>query len=227
MKRHTNYLLLFFVLLFSGCNTTENRNKLIILDTGLNVTSELRPFLCEDGHKSFLPSRAWDQDREGHGTLIVKTIAEKINYNRSCIVVFKTADKGLESSKRAEAYATALVNLTRNHSDDVKVILLALEDVSYFYKEIEWFNSILANPNVKIVIAAGNSGVQLRENNSCPTYPACLKNKLSNEEVQSRFVIVGSTDGNFNDGPMLDVKRRSGGLGTSISAARYASELMD
>ena len=203
------------------------KKRLVILDTGVNVTSELKPFLCEDGHKSFLPNSSWNQDREGHGTLIVKTIAENINYNESCVVILKTADKGLESNKRAEAYATALLNLTRNHSGDVKVILLALEDVSYFYKEIEWFNTILTNSNVKIVVAAGNSGVQLRENNSCPVYPACLKNKLSNKEVQSRFVIVGSTDGNFNDGPMLDAKRKSGGLGTSISAARYASELLD
>lgn len=199
----------------------------MILETGVNVTNKLKSFLCKDSHKSFLPNTTWNEDRIGHGTTIVKVISEKLNPQKACIVVYKTADTGLESNKRAEAYATALVNLTKNHSGDVEVILLALEDVSYFYKEIEWFNSILANPNVKIVVAAGNSGVQLRENNSCPIYPACLKNKLSSEEKKSRFVIVGSTDGNFNDGPVLDVKRRSGGLGTSISAARYASELMD
>ncbi|MGB0453980.1 MAG: hypothetical protein ACPGJV_09725 [Bacteriovoracaceae bacterium] len=85
----------------------------------------------------------------------------------------------------------------------------------------------MANPKVHIVTAAGNSGVQLHENNQCNVYLACLRFKLSKKE---KFHIVGSTDGKFNQGKVLTARRPSSfGLenGTSISAARFASELID
>lgn len=221
MKAFFIILLLF---LLSGCNSTEERKRLLIIETGVNVTSTLKLFLCNDGHKSFLPNTLWSEDKIGHGTTIVKTIAEKLDHQKSCVVIYKTADKGVESDKRAEAYATALLSLTRKPPNNLQVVLLALEDVGYFYKEIDWFNSILAKSNIKIVVAAGNGGLQLRENKECPIYPACLKGHLSNKE---QFHVIGSSDGNFNKGSLITAYRKSDGLGTSISAARYASELMD
>jgi len=213
--------ILFFL---TGCNSPDKRKRLVVIETGVNVTKDITPFLCKDGHKSFLPNTTWDKDRIGHGTTVLKAIAENLDPERSCIVVYKTADKGIQSNKRAEAYASALVNLTKKEPRGFQVLLLALEDVSYFYKEIEWFNSILAKPNIKIVVAAGNSGLQLRENKECSIYPACLKRHLSNKE---NFLVIGSSDGNFNEGPLITAYRKSDGLGTSISAARFASELMD
>lgn len=218
------FIFISSLFLLLGCNSQDTRKKMIVLETGINITSKIAPFLCKNGHRSFLPNTPWNKDRIGHGTIIVKAIAEKLNPKKTCIVVYKTADKGVESSKRAEAYARALVNLTRKAPKNLYVVLLALEDVSYFYKEIEWLSSILVKPNVKIVVAAGNSGLQLRENKECSVYPACLKRYLSNKE---KFHVIGSSDGNFNKGPLITAYRKSDGLGTSISAARYASELMD
>ena len=112
-------------------------------------------------------------------------------------------------------------------SVDFNVLLLAFEDVSYFHKEAEWLDALLAKSKVQIVAAAGNGGEQLSENNNCNVYPACLRSKLLSKD---RFHIVGSTEGKFNQGKALTARRPSNfGLenGTSISAARFASELMD
>lgn len=196
----------------------------MILDTGVNVTGQTEPFLCKDGHRSFLSNRKWDEDKIGHGTTIVKVITERLDPKKSCIVVFKTSGKGFESDARAKAYATALVNLA---SVNFNVLLLAFEDVSYFHKEAEWLDALLVKSKVQIVAAAGNSGEQLRENNHCKVYPACLRSKLLKKE---RFDIVGSTEGKFNQGKALTARRPSSfddENGTSISAARFASELMD
>lgn len=193
----------------------------------MNVTNEIASFFCKAGHKSFLPDTSWNEDKIGHGTSIAKVLVQQMNPEKSCIVVYKTADRNIESNKKAEAYATALMNLA---SQDFDVLLLALEDVSYFYKEIEWLNTLLSKPNVQIVVAAGNGGVQLLENNECMVFPACLRPKLKNK---NRFHVVGSTDRKFNDGKLgeiLTAKRESKfgrENGTSFSAARYASELMD
>lgn len=216
------YISITFLLL--SCTQVDTRKKLVIFETGVNVTSEIAPFFCTNGHKNFLPRSSWNEDKIGHGTSITKVLAQKMNPEKSCIVVYKTADQNVESNKKAEAYATALMNLA---SQDFDILLLALEDVSYFYKEIEWFNTLLSKPNVQIVVAAGNGGVQLLEKNKCMVFPACLKPKLLNSD---RFHIVGSTDGDFNDGPLVSAKRSSRHgqeSGTSFSAARYASELMD
>ncbi len=217
-------ILLFLIILAVGCSERDPRKKVVVIDSGVNSNSEINRFLCKEGHKSFLLGRPWNQDRIGHGTTIVEILIKKLNSKRHCIVVLKTADLSVESKKRAEAYAMALMNLA---TKDFNVLVLALEDTGYFFKEIDWFNTLLSNTNTDIVVAAGNGGVQLRENKSCGIYPACLRPKLINNH---RFHIVGSTDGRFNKGPLITAKRNSrykGKSGTSLSAAVFASELMD
>jgi hypothetical protein len=217
-------ILLFLIIFVVSCSERDPRKKVVVIDSGVNLNSEINRFLCKEGHKSFLQGRLWNQDKIGHGTTIVEILIKKLDSKRHCIVVLKTADRGVESKKRAEAYAIALMNLA---SKDFNVLVLALEDTGYFFKEIDWFNALLSKTKTDIVVAAGNGGVQLRENKDCNVYPACLRSKLRNKH---RFHIVGSTDGRFNKGPLITANRNSrykGKSGTSLSAAVFASELMD
>lgn len=217
-----NIIFLIIVLALISCKE-GSRKRIVIIDSGVSKKIDSK-FLCGSGHKSFVDGSLWQEDVTGHGTLMAKIITEKINPQKYCLVILKTSAKWLESDKRAEGYAKALMYLA---SFDFDLLLLSLEDKSYFFKEIEWLNNLLTQSKVQIVVAAGNGREQLRENYGCNVYPACLKPKLINN---SRFHIVGSTDGRFNQGNLVSVRENpdyKGESGTSISAARFLTSLTE
>ncbi|MGB0453992.1 MAG: hypothetical protein ACPGJV_09785 [Bacteriovoracaceae bacterium] len=207
----------FLLIIILSAISCDHRKRIVILESGVNVTEKLKPFLCNNGHRSFLKGQAWNKDETGHGTTILEVLSQKLDPNKHCILVYKTTDR----KARAYEYAMALIELQRV---DFEVLLLALEDVGYFYKEIGWLDSISSRS--KVVVAAGNGGVELGNKKSCNVYPACLIHKIDN---QKNFFVIGSNDRRFNYGEIIKEKRNPNHKdqsGTSISAARFASELM-
>lgn len=205
------FLVLF---LFLSCES-EHRRKLVVLESGVNVNETLRPFLCKIGHKSHLPGKPWDVDETGHGTAVVEILSQTLNPKIHCILILKTTD----GKSRAEEYATALIDLT---SVDFDVLLLALEDKSYYYKEVGWLDNLASKS--QIVVAAGNDGIELRED-SCEVFPACLKYKLKNKK---RFHVVSGLG--FNRGPLVEFRQEpchKNTCGSSFSAARFAGQLFE
>jgi hypothetical protein len=133
---------ILIILLLTSCSPKETRKKIILIDSGINVSSRINPFLCKYGHKSFIEGSSWNEDRHGHGSLMAEVIIQKLDLKEHCIVIVKAAEKGIGSSIKANAYASALRYLA---SLDFNIILLALEDVSYFYKEPVFVPSSLTN----------------------------------------------------------------------------------
>lgn len=197
-----------------------DRKKILLLDGGVNPSPLLRPFLCRDGHKSFLPGDQSNplEDVIGHGTMIATVISEYINPKTHCLVIYRTFAKegGAIATK---AYMHGLLD-SRDHK--YEVIVIAMEDEGYYLDEIKVFKELTENS--RIFIATGNDTKDLDK--KCDVYPACLATQINSKN----FRVVGDEKGEFNLGKLINEREPSeyslNGLdykGTSVSTARAAA----
>lgn len=206
------------LLLMIGCIGCESRKRIVILDSGVNLSKDLELFLCEDGHRDFydLESPNPFHDHSEHGTLLASIITSGMNPETHCLSIYKFYGGDIQRS--SIAYANALIDIR-----DLKpeIVVIAIEDTGYWQNEPLWFKDITRS--TKVFIAAGNGGLNLAR--SCEIYPACLASKVNSQN----FMVVGDPEKYFNHGgPVnrLAISRHTFNNlpyhGTSVSSA-YAT----
>lgn len=219
MKKHVHIILLFTAI---SCVSTQDevRSKLLLIDSGVNLDKSIEPFLCKQGHKSFLVGEHNNPlvDSTGHGTVMLKAIASKLDPKKHCVVIYKT----YPGYPAPEPYAKALLEAQRWKFDSVAI---ALEDVSYYFEEPNWLKE-LAEVS-RVFVSAGNAGKDLSK--ICDVYPACLSKEIDSEN----FRVVGSRQKGMNEGgPINEIEEgeitvnNESWKGTSFSTARAAASFV-
>lgn len=202
----------------------EGRKIVAVVDTGLNITPKLKKSMCQDLNMDF--TKTGLTDRHGHGTNVVGIILKKLNPETHCIAVVKYWDTAEKPEGRNLTY-----NIMRSVNNYLKMVRPAYVNISssggpFDFEEYTVLGDLL-DEGTKVIVAAGNKGLNLTEN-ACYIYPACYYFDSPN------FYVVGSfsKSSNFN-GP---VKYKRDGLnqcgfgvcftGTSQSAANMTAELI-
>ena len=175
------YLFLFLFCLPSYAEE-DNRIKVALLDTGINVSRRLSPYMCSTGHKDFTGTNL--NDSHGHGTQLAKIISRRINPKTTCIVNIKILKSGnYEESLAPQALTYALSNL--NNLKFVNLSFSGPNPIKQEYKAIK----IALKENIKVVVAAGNDKKNL--NKECSVWPACFK------FANPGFYVAGSRRSNY------------------------------
>lgn len=167
-------MLLLTNLLFSA-NATE---KIVVIDTGLNLQDDRFKHLCPDGHKDFTDTGLSDQI--GHGTHIAGIIDKNIKSNY-CIIIVKFYN-GNETNTIKPFVNSLKYAISLNPS----IINLSLSGSTFDKEEFEIFKN---SKNVKFVVSAGNNGQELSWFTSI--YPA----QYAPKGVSNMIVVGALKDG--------------------------------
>ena len=147
--------MMFAVALFERiADASEVRTKIAVLDTGVNVTNQLKPYLCEGKHYDLTGTGL--KDRIGHGTNIVNIIARYLDPKRECIMMIKWYDPKFETNdaaniKHLSEAAVAAIHIV--HASFINISAGGSAPVSAERKALE---AALERGTV-IAVAAGNS----------------------------------------------------------------------
>lgn len=207
---------IFLILLSLNC-FAESRKKIVVLDTGANLSQRNKSYLC-DSKQDFSFSSF------NHGQNIIGLIGERINIKKYCIVSIKIYNNSLRPSK----YVSSLKSISK--IKNVVAVNLSLSGTGYLQVE-HWYIYKMTHSGIKVFVSAGNNKEKLTEK-KCNIYPACLKLFYMKNP---NFVVVGSSTGNYsNYSDYLPIKLRDGTkqgnpamTGTSQSTAIYAGELFN
>lgn len=205
-------------LLASYPASADDRIKIAVVDTGINVTPELVPYMC--GTKDFTGKGT--EDLLGHGTAIAKLIVEGLDPRKYCILNFKWLHV---TSDRFSEYRVirAIEEAVRVHA---KYINLSLAGSGTNPEEQIIVNTAL-DAGAVLVIAAGNDSCNLSK--ECDVYPACYP------ILHPNFHVVASTtrDAHSNyGGPVTDWALGFADVdgervyGTSFAAPRVLNRLI-
>jgi len=203
----------------------DHRIRIAVIDSGINITPEIKPFMCVNGEEDM--TGAGPKDTHGHGTNIAHLIARNLDPTKHCLVSIKYFQTGLysvynlqyeiQAFKRAVAIGSKYINLSSGGGEP------SAEEISIIKKAL--------SKNIRVIVAAGNEGQDLSMN--CNYFPAC-------SVKDDNFYVVGNKylDGrmvpssNFN-GPVrayrTGVDCKAGGCtmsGTSQSTAIFTGELV-
>lgn len=142
--------------------------KIAIIDTGINVTRDY-PIICKDGLIDFTNEGIKDTSPQTHGTNIAGIIAKglkdsKIDYCAYIMKVYPTQGD-------INFYTLSLRAFKRALELKVDVINYSAAGADTSQPEQDVLKSLLAS-NIKVVVAAGNEGLNLDLN--CGIYPACV-----------------------------------------------------
>ena len=188
------YLLLLLLSLPS--QASETRQIIALIDSGLNHSAYINPYLCETGHRDFTQTSL--VDRLGHGTEVAKIISKYINPKKSCLLIVKWIDKKYDSE--SYSYYNAL-KYTANYKE-AAIINMSLEGTGSIDDEKEVILNAV-NKDKTFVIAAGNNNLDLNIN--CDVYPAC--HFYSTKNI---FVVGCGQNGKSNyNGPVNSVVKNT------------------
>lgn len=170
---------IFFSLSVAMATTTENRIRIAVIDTGVNVSFANALYICKDGNINITDDTDIVADSIGHGTNIVSLLIVGLNPRHYCIEVIKYCkickpSEGINISRAIHlAYNASYINMSFEGS--------SVSDLEY---------RALAgaiNRGIKVAVAAGNDGLNL--DTKCSIFPACYAFNNSN------FHVVGSSTG--------------------------------
>lgn len=151
-------------------NAQTNVSKIVIIDTGFNITSNSKLRLCKEDHKDFSESSGVFVDNIGHGTHISNIIGNIVYKTNYCAIIIKYVDtipkNTMENSLNAFKYALTLSN--------VKAINYSSSGFEYSIDELDII-SRLSEKNIQIFVAAGNHFLNLDKD--CKSYPSCYNIK--------------------------------------------------
>lgn len=164
----------WFLLLLLSCNALAADLKVVVLDTGLNLTDpRFAPYLCKDGHKDFTGEGI--EDYNGHGTHVVGNIIQNAGSVGYCLIILKYYGLNPNYNNYNEAFAEIVkispkfVNYSGGGTEPnpmEKMIIEALNEIIF-------------------VVAAGNENQDISINKY---YPASYG--------FSNIVVVGGLDNN-------------------------------
>ena len=195
----------------------EQREKIAIVDTGIIITPEIKPYLCNEIKDA---TGTGIVDRNGHGTNIANIIKTGMDPKKQCLFIVKYYDKGSGPDDYFEALSLVL------KEKGVKYLNLSLNGSFPDSLEREALQ-VLLNRGVKISVAAGNSKEYLSY--GCHSYPSCYDFNHKN------FHVVGGTGVSAsNFGPVVNYwedgyRISAGGItmsGTSQACAVHTSKLI-
>jgi subtilisin family serine protease len=209
-------LLLISQLLISSYAT----EKVVIIDTGLDIKDNRFHHLCATGHKDF--THTGMTDNHGHGTHIAGIIDKNLS-DKYCIVIVKywnmpTDKHVLETYLAALTYATSL---------SPKVINLSLVGEDFVLDE---YSLMKQASTTQFIVSAGNTHTQFGFFTNI--YPA--QYKLPNitvvgalhNGVKASYSNYGDTVTKWEEGAIESFARNNGNIvmrGTSQATARYTS----
>lgn len=222
-------LKLLLILLFSvPAFSKETRVKIAIIDSGLNVTTAIKPFLCKGGHKAFDPwKKAFgDASVSTHGTNVAGLISSNLNPKKQCIMILRASNilgNALPNVDEAIRYAI---------SRKVQYINMSFGGEAFNIREALLIKKALKK-GIKISVAAGNRsgrGLQKDEKGNtvllvspeeiktseidwaqdldkkCNFFPACYLFSHPN------FHIVGTDQGEWNQWRGVDLYGNFGSM---------------
>jgi len=195
----------------SSVAAAESRKIIAVVDTGINSSAKLDPFLCDLPKLNFTSDQT-ASDLVGHGTRVAKAIAKNINPRKYCIASFKVFN--------SQAAAAVEFGTFFDKVNELRPAIINLSYSGNYYSSIErrQLATALMINHSKVVVAAGNNGIELRGGDSCETYPACYK-------FNSNFYVIGDFYQYANYGSKITNRINSGGEGTSLSAAIFTGML--
>lgn len=154
--------------------------KVAVIDTGFDVNSKwetVNPQICPNGTKNFFNRSADVADNRSHGTHVAGLIAKNAGEAKYCLYIFKAIDYDIYNvSASTFAFKQAI-------KDNVDIINYSAGGLSYIEEECEVIKVAL-DKGIKVVVAAGNNGQDLRVGSY---YPA---------KCDSRIIRVANIDKN-------------------------------
>lgn len=138
------------------------RTRIAVVDTGINVSDTIRPYLCESGHIDLTHTDL--DDRNGHGTNIAYIISRGVNPSKQCLVIVKWYDRPGNKAEYPDEVVKAAV------ATGAKIINMSFGGPQESVLEASVIRQALAR-GVTFVMAAGNDGQDL--DRRCYYYPAC------------------------------------------------------
>ena len=178
--------------------SSEKRQVIAVLDTGIVSNRITDEYLCKGGHVDLTGKGI--EDVNGHGTHVAGLIANRMNKEKQCILVVKWYHDEQTSSRVVLGTAIAIMYA---RSLNPIIINLSLGGESFITEERDEIKKALA-ANIRVVVASGNRSKNL--DNYCSTFPACSfydaklkKNTGLTEQEDFNFFVVGSrTDGDYD-----------------------------
>lgn len=166
---------------------TEFRTRIAIVDSGLNASEEIKPFLCNVDSISYIDSNPM-KDELGHGTNISNLIVKPLDSKKACIVmikIFSNEPTGLSMVSDAVEYAIKI---------KADFLNLSLYGQSEMAPEKFSLRKALEQ-KMKISVAAGNDRSNL--DIKCDSFPACYSNEFKSDD----YHVVGSDTRRKNKNP--------------------------
>lgn len=205
----------------------ETRIKIAVIDTGIRNLSEIMPFLCKMGHQNFVDPTKAPFDEHGHGTVVSWLIIRNLDPNKYCIVIYKYTS-GLR--RNSNSLQNSIIAIRAAVNFGVRYINYSSTGYGYNAEEVAMYKIVLAH-NIRVIVAAGNNGINL--NSKCVIFPACAPLKHPN------FYVIG----NCNNGHYHPTSNYGGPVkicrngeqqgpsnlqmsGTSMSTAIFTNELI-
>lgn len=205
-------LIFFSLFLASDLSTRANdfpetRIKVAVLDTGLDISEKIRPFLCRSGHSSLV--KGSDPFKDGyhskHGSNVAGLIAENLDPKKQCLVIINFYDSMGPVSDYSKLIHKGVRHAIRIKADYLNMSLGGPQASKVEYALLR--RALLQG--MKVAVAAGNNSgkslvldsnrkvvvendLQLFEDaaqdldKECIYFPACYKMDSAN------FHVVGS-----------------------------------
>ncbi len=208
------------LLLFISINIcAENRDKIVIIDTGISFEQSQQSYICKDGLRFMRSITTHPFDENGHGTNILSIIAPKIKKSQ-CVVSYKifNAFANTDTSQYRYIYEDIL------KLPKVKFLNMSVGGEFHSDEELSYLKRILSKGSI-IAVAAGNNNLNLTRDD-CPIYPACYKVQLTGERYQvvanignrtnyGSQIITHTEDGNNKGQPVKSGSSQSTAIVTS------------
>lgn len=202
------YILYVLLVLFMSLNTQARTIKVAIIDSGIPLGFEGKYCMLVD----FTNTSVYDT--LGHGTEMLQHIKDNAKDSDYCLYIIKifSGERG-DQGNTTKAFQLA-------YDYNVDIINYSANGLGPDRKERVVINKLL-NRGTKVVVAAGNNGLDLNKN--CRSYPACYDSRIIVAGNLANKHLIHNTS---NYGDVVDVWKVSGRGGTSASAAKHTGYLI-
>lgn len=164
MTRLLGYLTISLILLGISSASADDRLKVAIIDSGLDLRDpRFKDVLCDSGHFDYTGEGM--NDTISHGTHVAGLVKHHAGAGNYCLIILKTV-KGFESAFKFEVPAinAAVVR-------GAKFINMSLSGPTYSFEEYAAMKNAATKHGVIFIVAAGNNGLNLDKSKA---YPASL-----------------------------------------------------
>ena len=225
------FLTYFLVCAFLAPALASEPHRIVVLDSGFNVTPEDVP-LCPTGHADFTGTGM--RDTVPHGTNVAALIAQQVRGLQACIIVVKVL-----KNHDGNAHRPYLDGLKHALRTGAKTWNMSLVGGAAIPEETRLLSQAL-DQGVTIFVAAGN-GEAVRSGYSvvvkpinldqrCEAFPACADPRL---RVVSAYDLTRANFGKIVDIWESGLRKVGGGLSlsgtsqaTAIATGKYVRNLL-